>query len=55
MADKGGKKGRGAYLCRRRVCLDRAVQKKAFQRAFRRAVVVDEDEIVTVLLSGTGE
>ncbi|NLE10822.1 MAG: DUF448 domain-containing protein [Actinobacteria bacterium] len=48
---KGEQRGRGAYLCKRRACLDRAVQKKAFQRAFRTTVVVDEDEIAAALTS----
>ncbi|MBN1629294.1 MAG: YlxR family protein [Thermoleophilia bacterium] len=47
---KGGQRGRGAYLCRRRACLDRALQKKAFQRAFRTTVVVNEGEIGAALL-----
>lgn len=39
------RKGRGAYLCKRRVCLDRALQRKAFQRAFREQVSVAVEEI----------
>ncbi|MFH0915541.1 MAG: DUF448 domain-containing protein [bacterium] len=39
------RRGRGAYLCRRQACLDRALHRKAFQRAFRASVVVDADEI----------
>lgn len=54
-AGKGERTGRGAYLCRRRACLDRAVQKKAFQRAFRASVVVAEGEIVAALVSDAGE
>ena len=38
-----GLKGRGAYLCRKQACLDRALHRRAFQRAFRAAVAVDED------------
>ncbi|MGI5939498.1 MAG: YlxR family protein [Thermoleophilia bacterium] len=46
----GGKHaGRGAYLCRRRSCLDRALHRKAFQRAFRAPVVPDIDEIMAAL------
>lgn len=41
--------GRSAYLCRRRACLDRALHRKAFQRAFRTSVVVDEKEIAAAL------
>ena len=47
--------GRGAYLCRRRACLDRAVHRKAFQRAFRANVVVRADEIEGLLLAKAGE
>lgn len=34
----GRMKGRGAYLCRKRECLELAVKRKAFNRAFRQAV-----------------
>jgi predicted RNA-binding protein YlxR (DUF448 family) len=40
-----GQRGRGAYLCRKQVCLDRALHRRAFQRAFRAKVVVDEEDI----------
>jgi len=43
------RRGRGAYLCRRQACLDRALHRKAFQRAFRASVVVAEDEIAAML------
>jgi predicted RNA-binding protein YlxR (DUF448 family) len=43
--------GRGAYLCRRQVCLDCAVQRKAFQRAFRKTVAVDVDDIAAVIMT----
>jgi predicted RNA-binding protein YlxR (DUF448 family) len=43
--------GRGAYLCQRQVCLDRAVQRKAFQRAFRKTVAVDVDGIAAVIMT----
>lgn len=42
-------RGRGAYLCRRQACFDRALQRKAFQRAFRSNVTVDVDSITEVL------
>jgi predicted RNA-binding protein YlxR (DUF448 family) len=42
--------GRGAYLCRRQACLDRALQRKAFQRAFRSSVAVDVESIAAVLM-----
>ena len=34
----GRMKGRGAYLCRNSECLELAVKKKAFNRAFKQAV-----------------
>ncbi len=55
VAGKGEQKGRGAYLCRRRACLDRALQRKAFQRAFRASVVVIEEEIAAALTIGVEE
>jgi len=45
--------GRSAYLCKRRACLDRALHRKAFQRAFRTSVVVDEKEIAAALSERT--
>ncbi len=54
VADKGGHWGRGAYLCRSRACLDRALQRKAFQRAFRTSVVVAEDMIAETVAAKTG-
>jgi predicted RNA-binding protein YlxR (DUF448 family) len=40
-----GVKGRGAYLCRKQACLDRALHRRAFQRAFRATLAVDEEQI----------
>jgi hypothetical protein len=37
--------GRGAYLCPRRLCLDKALKKRAFPRAFRASVRVDPQEL----------
>lgn len=45
------RKGRGAYLCRRRACLDRALQRRAFQRAFRTSVSVAQQEIEASLIN----
>jgi predicted RNA-binding protein YlxR (DUF448 family) len=45
------RRGRGAYLCRRHACLDRAVQRKAFQRAFKKIVAVDADGISAVIMT----
>lgn len=33
--------GRGAYTCRRLVCFERAVDRRAFNRVLRQTVVVD--------------
>jgi predicted RNA-binding protein YlxR (DUF448 family) len=41
--------GRSAYLCRLQSCFDRALHRKAFQRAFRASVVVDEGEIAAAM------
>ena len=41
--------GRGAYLCRRQACVDRALHRRAFQRAFREPVTVDRDGLVEFL------
>jgi predicted RNA-binding protein YlxR (DUF448 family) len=49
VADKGALGGRSAYLCWQVSCFDRAVQRKAFQRAFRASVVLSEGEIVAAL------
>ena len=50
-----GLSGRGAYLCRKQACLDRALHRKAFQRAFRATVTVDEDHIREALCSSVAE
>ncbi len=55
VAGKGERRGRGAYLCRRRACFDRAVHRKAFQRAFRVSVSVAQAEIEAALAGGDGE
>lgn len=49
--------GRGAYLCLKQACLDRALQRKAFHRAFRATVTVDRDEVAAVIAirAGYGE
>lgn len=53
VAQKREHRGRGAYLCRSRACLDRALQRKAFQRAFKASVVVAEDEIAQAVAART--
>ena len=35
--------GRGAYTCRRLVCFERAVARRAFNRTLRATVRVDQD------------
>lgn len=47
--------GRGAYLCRRRACVERALLRKAFQKAFRIALVVDRDELMAAVDAGDGQ
>ena len=46
--------GRGAYLCRREPCLERALVRKAFQRAFRASVEVDRDLLNDAIDKGEG-
>ena len=53
--DVGGKRqGRGAYLCRQLVCLDQALRRRAFPRAFRRTVVADREALLPAVISGDG-
>ncbi len=42
-AGGGARTGRGAYVCPKLVCLERAFRRRAFTRAFRRKVAVFED------------
>ncbi|OFW60542.1 MAG: hypothetical protein A2133_11780 [Actinobacteria bacterium RBG_16_64_13] len=49
VAGEAVRRGRGAYLCRRRACLDRALHRRAFQRAFRASVMVAEEELAAAL------
>lgn len=39
------RQGRGAYVCPRLLCLDRALKKRAFARAFRCSATADEGEL----------
>ena len=50
-----GLKGRGAYLCRKQACLDRALHRKAFQRAFRATVAVNEEQIRDAVMTAHAE
>jgi uncharacterized protein len=43
VAASATKPGRGAYTCRRLACFERAAAKNAFNRAFRRTVLVDPE------------
>jgi predicted RNA-binding protein YlxR (DUF448 family) len=54
VADGGRHSGRGAYLCKKRACLDRALLRKAFQRAFRASVEVDRDCLHAGVIKGEG-
>ena len=55
VADEGPRSGRGAYLCRRVSCLDRAIHRRAFQRAFRASVVLMEGDIAAVLAAAAAK
>lgn len=46
--------GRGAYLCLRQACLDQALHRKAFQRAFRATVTVDRNQVVAAIMTRAG-
>lgn len=36
--DTGKKNGRGAYLCRSKLCFDKAVKNKGLERSFKQAI-----------------
>jgi predicted RNA-binding protein YlxR (DUF448 family) len=50
-----GARGRGAYVCSKQACLDRALHRRAFQRAFRATVAVDEKQIREAVLTAEAE
>ena len=54
VVDKAPQAGRSAYLCQRRECIDRALVRKAFQKAFRIGLVIDRDELVAALQDEDG-
>jgi predicted RNA-binding protein YlxR (DUF448 family) len=54
VVDGWSRTGRGAYLCRKQACLERAVLRKAFQRAFRTSVEVDMDCLGAAVVKGEG-
>jgi predicted RNA-binding protein YlxR (DUF448 family) len=47
--------GRGAYLCRKQACMDRALHRRAFQRAFRSTVTVDQEQIREAMRTAEAE
>lgn len=51
----GARSGRGAYLCPRRACLDTALRKRAFARAFRRTVELCEEDLRAAVTRAAGE
>lgn len=55
VTDSRRRSGRSAYLCDRRSCLERALARKAFQRAFRSSVEVDRDRLEREIRINTGE
>ena len=55
MPESGGaRSGRGAYLCLKQACLDQALHRRAFQRAFRATVTVDRDEVAAAIATRVG-
>jgi predicted RNA-binding protein YlxR (DUF448 family) len=55
-ADGGAaRSGRGAYLCPQRACLDRALRKRVFARAFRRTVEVCDEDLLAAVTRAAGE
>jgi predicted RNA-binding protein YlxR (DUF448 family) len=54
VADNKSHSGRGAYLCKEQACLERALLRKAFQRAFRTSVEVDRDYLREAVVNGEG-
>jgi predicted RNA-binding protein YlxR (DUF448 family) len=51
VADEQGehRTGRGAYLCTRQVCLDRAFRRRALQKALRTSAAIELDELLRAL------
>ncbi|MHB0978622.1 MAG: YlxR family protein [Thermoleophilia bacterium] len=41
--------GRGAYVCAKQVCVDRALRRRGFQRAFRTNVHADAQELIAAI------
>jgi predicted RNA-binding protein YlxR (DUF448 family) len=54
VAGSEGHSGRGAYLCRRQACFERALVRKAFQRAFRASVEIDRDSLEVAIMTNEG-
>ena len=55
VVDRRRHSGRSAYLCEREACLERALAKRAFQRAFRRSVEVDRESLLSEIRGRKGE
>jgi predicted RNA-binding protein YlxR (DUF448 family) len=55
VADSKRHSGRSAYLCRQQSCLERALARKAFQRAFRTSVEVDKEFLESKILTVKSE
>jgi predicted RNA-binding protein YlxR (DUF448 family) len=45
----GGMSGRGSYVCPRLACLEKALGKSAFSRAYRRNVNISREQLLTTL------
>ena len=41
--------GRGAYVCPRRACMDRALRRRSLQKALRVSAIVNTDELLEAL------
>ena len=41
-------------MCLKQACLDKALHRKAFQRAFRATVTVDRDEVAAAIATRVG-
>ena len=55
VADRRRHRGRSAYLCEREACLERALARRAFQRAFRRSVEVDRESLLSGMKGSMSE
>ncbi len=51
----GQRPGRGAYMCKKASCLQRALQGNRLQRALRRPIQIDAEAVRLVLKTDLGE